>query len=161
MSENESKKPVPTEDEKKAALKKTLFEFIRYVFVGGASAVIDMAVNYVALFYIFKSDKDDRLAVAISVALGFIVGLTVNYILSNIFVFKTEEQKKKGKTLSAFLIYTVVGLIGFGLTEGLTILGTGFIGESGIWYLILTCFVKGVVLIWNYIGRKIFVYRGK
>ena len=91
----------------------------------------------------------------------FAVGLLVNFILSNVFVFKEKEQREKGRTVSAFLIYALVGVIGFVLTELLTICGTLIIGEGGIWYLLLTCFVKGAVLIWNYVGRKIFVYRGK
>ncbi len=141
--------------------KKLIFEFLRYVVVGGISAVVDMGVNFVTLFYILGGSKDDKGLVAVSVALGFIVGLAVNFILSNIFVFNEKEQKEKGKTAGAFLIYALVGVIGFGLTEVLTILGTLLIGDGGIWYLVLTCFVKGVVLIWNYVGRKIFVYRGK
>ena len=140
---------------------KLIMEFLRYVVVGGISAVIDMAVNYVMLFFVLGGTKDDRGLVAISVACGFLVGLMVNFILSNIFVFKSQEQQEKGKTLGAFLVYTVVGIIGFGLTELFTILGTLVIGNAGIWYLILTCFVKGIVLIWNYLGRKIFVYKGK
>ena len=68
---------------------------------------------------------------------------------------------EKGKTLGAFLIYVAVGVVGFGLTELLTLLGTGLIGHEGIWYLLLSCFVKGIVLIWNYVGRKILVYKGK
>ena len=99
--------------------------------------------------------------ITVSVTAGFIVGLIVNFILSNIFVFRKKEQQKKGKTLKAFIIYVIVGVIGYGLTVGLTLLGTKITGESGILYLLLTCFVKGVVLIWNYIGRKILVYRGK
>ena len=141
--------------------KKLLFEFLRYAVVGGVSAVIDMAVNYAVLFYLLGGTKDDKVLVAVSVAAGFVVGLLVNFILSNIFVFKEKEQKEKGKTVGAFLIYALVGVIGFGLTELLTILGTHFIGDGGIWYLVLTCFVKGVVLIWNYVGRKIFVYKGE
>jgi putative flippase GtrA len=141
--------------------RKLIFEFLRYVVVGGVSAVVDMGVNFVMLFYVLGGTKDDKGLVAASVAAGFIVGLAVNFILSNIFVFKEKEQREKGKTLGAFLIYTLVGVIGFGLTELLTILGTLVIGEGGVWYLVLTCFVKGVVLIWNYVGRKILVYRGK
>lgn len=141
--------------------KKIILEFLRYVVVGGISAVIDMGVNFVMLFHILNGTKDDKLLVAIAVAAGFIVGLAVNFILSNIFVFKEKEQREKGKTAGAFLIYTLVGVIGFGITEGLTILGTLFIGDHGIWYILLTCVVKGIVLIWNYVGRKIFVYRGK
>ena len=141
--------------------RKLIFEFLRYAVVGGVSAVVDMGVNFVMLFYILGGTKDDKGLVAVSVAAGFIVGLAVNFILSNIFVFKEKEQREKGKTLGAFLIYTLVGIIGFALTEILTILGTLVIGDGGVWYLVLTCFVKGVVLIWNYVGRKIFVYRGK
>ena len=54
-----------------------------------------------------------------------------------------------------------LGIIGLGLTQLLTILGTFIISDSGFLYLVLTCFVKGVVLIWNYVGRKIFVYKEK
>ena len=155
---SENEKPIKVFFQKN---KKLIFEFLRYVVVGGVSAVIDMAVNYCMLYFILGGTKDDKGLVAISVAVGFIVGLAVNFILSNIFVFNAEGQKEKGKTAGAFFIYAVVGLIGFGLTELLTILGTLVIGDEGIWYLALTVVVKGIVLIWNYIGRKIFVYKGK
>ncbi len=141
--------------------KSTIFEFLRYVIVGGVSAVVDMGVNYVMLYFVLGGTKDDHLLVALAVTAGFLVGLTVNYILSNIFVFSTAEQRQKGRTVGAFLIYLAVGVIGYGLTVGLTLLGTLIIGDSGIWYLLMTCVVKGLVLIWNYIGRKILVYKGK
>lgn len=141
--------------------KSTIFEFLRYVIVGGVSAVVDMGVNYVMLYFILGGTKDDRLYVTLAVTAGFLVGLAVNYILSNIFVFSTAEQRKKGRTVGAFLIYLAVGVVGYGLTVGLTLLGTLVIGESGFWYLLMTCVVKGLVLIWNYVGRKILVYKGK
>ena len=140
--------------------KDTLFEFLRYAVVGGVAALVDMGVNYAVLYWILGATKDDKWQVAAAVTAGFVIGLIVNFALSNIFVFKTAEQQKDGKTVKAFVIYAVVGVIGYFLTVGLTLIGTYFIGESGIWYLILTCFVKGIVLIWNYIGRKIFVYKG-
>ncbi len=140
---------------------KVLLEFARYVVVGGISAVIDISVNYLMLYVIFATDSDNTPMVVISIAAGFVVGLLSNCILSNIFVFRSGEQKEKGKTLQAFLLYGAVGLIGLGLTELLTVIGTIFIPDSGFLYLVLTCFVKGVVLIWNYVGRKIFVYKEK
>lgn len=141
--------------------KKLIGEFLRYVLVGGVSAVVDMAVNYTMLFWLLGGTKDDRGLVAISVACGFLVGLAANYILSNCFVFKSEAQKKRGRTFVAFLIYAAVGIVGFFLTELLTLLGTLIISDSGIGYLILSCFVKGAVLIWNYTGRKLLVYKGQ
>ena len=133
---------------------------MRYAVVGGIAALADMGANYAVLYFILGATKDDKWQVALAVTVGFIVGLTVNFVLSNIFVFRTAEQQKEGKTFKAFAIYTLVGIIGYFLTVGLTLLGTLFIGEDGIWYLILTCAVKGIVLIWNYMGRKILVYRG-
>ena len=35
--------------------KKLIFEFLRYAVVGGISAVVDLAVNYLFLFWIFKT----------------------------------------------------------------------------------------------------------
>lgn len=145
----------------KKADRKDLMEFLRYVLVGGLSALVDMAVNYGMLYYILKATKDDALPVALSVTAGFIAGILVNYLLSVLFVFTSEEQKEKSRSLKAFLLYVLVGVIGYGLTVGLTLVGTRLIGEDGILYLIMTCFVKGIVLIWNYLGRKILVYKGK
>ena len=110
----------------------TLFEFLRYAVVGGVAAVVDMAVNYLMLYHVFSAGKDDKTYVAISVAVGFIAGLIVNFILSNIFVFKSEEQRARGKTAGAFFIYVAVGVVGFGITELLTLLGTRFIGDHGL-----------------------------
>ncbi len=139
---------------------RNLTEFIKYAFVGGFSALVDMAVLYCFTEFVFESQKTG-LALTVSVAAGFFVGLAVNYFLSLVFVFTSAEQKRKGRKLSSFLIYAAVGIIGLGLTEGLMHLGMLFVSREGFWYLLLNCFVKGVVLIWNYIGRKIFVYKGK
>lgn len=141
--------------------KKNLMEFLRYALVGGISALVDMAVNYLMLYRILGSDKNHPFEVAVSVTAGFIVGILVNYALSNLFVFNSSEQKEKGRTFKAFMIYVLVGVIGYGLTVGLTLLGTRLIGDEGIWYLLLTCVVKGLVLIWNYLGRKVLVYGEK
>lgn len=141
--------------------KETIWEFLRYVVVGGVSAVVDIAVNYVMLYVILGATSEDKWQVAVSVTAGFIVGLIVNFLLSNVFVFRKAEQQKEGKTAKAFIIYVLVGVIGYGMTVGLTLLGTIFTGESGIFYILLTCVVKCIVLIWNYLGRKILVYRGK
>lgn len=138
-----------------------IFEILRYCVVGGIAAVADMAANYVMLYYVLSASKDVSWAVTLSVTVGFIVGLTTNYILSNIFVFNKESQKKNGRSVKAFLIYVAVGIVGYFISVGLTLLGTRFIADTGIWYLVLTCFVKVIVLAWNYVGRKILVYKGQ
>lgn len=138
-----------------------IFELLRYCIVGGVAAVVDMAANFAVLYYLLGGSKDDEIKVAIAVTAGFVVGLIVNYVLSNLFVFRKAEQQEKGRTVKAFLIYAAVGVIGYFLSVGLTLFGTRLIGGEGLWYLLLTCFVKLVVLLWNYLGRKVFVYHGK
>lgn len=144
----------------KNELRKTILEFLRYAVVGGISALIDMGVLWMVTEFVFDG-KNTGFPLAISVAAGFVVGLTVNYLLSRLFVFTTGEQKERSRGALAFLTYAAVGAVGFVLTEGLMHLGMLFVSTEGLWYLVLNLFVKGVVLIWNYLGRKLFVYRGK
>ncbi|MBE6596829.1 MAG: GtrA family protein [Ruminococcaceae bacterium] len=144
-----------------ASSKKSLiFEFLRYAVVGGISALIDMGVLWLFTEFVFDG-KNTGFPLTCSVTAGFVAGLIVNYLLSSLVVFTTHEQKNKSKSLKAFLIYAAVGVIGYLLTQGLMHLGMIFVSKDGIWYLVLNMFVKGVVLIWNYLGRKIFVYHGK
>ena len=135
-------------------------EFLRYAIVGGISFLADTGTMALLKEGFFDSDCTP-LQMSLCVAAGFVVGLLCNYLLSTLFVFLKPQQKKAGKSLGAFLIYALVGLVGFGLTELLMLLGIGGVGTDGFAYLIVKCFVAGVVLVWNYLGRKIFVYRGK
>ncbi len=140
--------------------KKMLLELLRYCVVGGISAVVDLLGLALFTELIFGGDKG-AIPLTVSTAAGFIFGLITNYCLSLLFVFVSEEQKEKNKQkVKTFTIFALVGVIGLGLTEVLMHLGMLFVPEEGFWYLLLSCFVKGVVLIWNYVGRKIFVYRG-
>ena len=140
--------------------KKTIFELLRYLIVGAIAALVDLGVLALFTELIFSGDKG-VLAISVSTAAGFIAGLICNYLLSMLFVFVNAEQKKKNKKkFKTFLIFAVVGIIGLILTELLMNLGMLFVPEKGFWYLLLSCFVKGVVMLWNYLGRKIFVYKG-
>lgn len=140
--------------------KRIIFEFIRYVLVGGVSFVADTLAMALLKELLFKENCTSP-QMALCVAVGFAVGIVCNYALSNIFVFKSAEQREKGRSVSAFIIYFAVGLIGFGLTELGMWFGVKLVGADGLWYILVKCFVAGVVMIWNYVGRKIFVYRGK
>ena len=92
-----------------------------------------------------------------STALGFIAGLITNYVLSLVFVFKKSENSGNAKSIGGFIIFTVVGLIGLGLTE----LGM-YVGVFVFcWhYLITKVLVAGLVMVWNYVGRKVLVFSG-
>lgn len=119
-------------------------QFFRYIFVGGFAFVAD----WLALFIFTELG----LHLFISVALAFIIGLVVNYILSKMFVFKKDVKSKVGE----FLVFAIIGVIGLGLTELLMWVSTE---KLHIYYLISKVIVAAIVLVWNFLARKIILYR--
>jgi putative flippase GtrA len=139
----------------KDKLKSLVKEFARYLVVGGAALLVDWGTLYLSYNYVFVNLGDWQLILA--TATGFILGLIFNYILSLIWVFQSAKASNKGKTVGAFLIFAVIGVIGLLLTEGGMKLGTLWLGEK--YYMVVKIFVAGVVLIWNYVARKIFIFK--
>ena len=140
---------------------KIIKEFLRYAFVGGIAFVVDFGVFFLFRELVFANDG--KTAIVVSTAAGFLAGLTLNYLLSMAVVFRSESQQKQGRTKKAFLIFAAVGVVGLVLTELLQLLGEGVLGNClGVYgkYAVRLC-VTGVVLIWNYAGRKIFVFKGE
>ena len=130
-------------------------EFIRYFFVGGSAFLIDTGVLYLTQRFIFFNMG--KPGILIATALGFMAGLIYNYILSIFFVFNDAEQKIKGKELKSFIIFAIIGIIGLGLTELGMYLGITLLNPK--YYLIVKVFVAAVVLFWNYIARKILIFK--
>lgn len=131
-------------------------EFLRYVVVGGISFLADFGT--LTLFEEVFLTGGEKWQIFISTAAGFIVGLAVNYILSLVFVFRAEDNKNSGKSVGAFLIFALVGIIGLGITEGLMHLGVNVLHFH---YMLTKIVAAGIVLVWNYLGRKILIFKGK
>lgn len=147
--------------------KGTIKEFLRYVLVGGIAFVVDFGVFTLLRETLYRG-RVDVAAITVSTAAGFLVGLAVNYLLSMLIVFRKESQQKQGKTLKAVLIFAAVGVVGFGLTELLQWIGESFVLKTPVGKLFgdlgkyaVKLFVSGVVMVWNYVGRKIFVFKGE
>lgn len=158
MSENNGKKAL-------------IGEFLRYVVVGGIAFLVDFGVFALFRELVFGG-KGGTVVITVSTAAGFIAGLAVNYLLSMAMVFRTEKQQKQGRNARAVLIFALIGVIGLGLTELLQWLGeakllTSGIGKEldsaigGLGVYAVKIGVAGIVLIWNYVGRKIFVFKEK
>lgn len=81
-------------------------------------------------------------------AVGFLVGLTVNYTLSTRYVFK--DPKLSSRWLE-FVLFGVVGLIGLGI---LSLAMWLLVDVFGLWYVLAKCLATILVYIWNFIGRK-------
>ena len=155
--------------------KKELFwEIFRFLLVGGTATVVDYLVFWifdgVLLPLISSAEWWVTVSLIVATALGFCAGLTVNWILSVKFVFRQVKNKEESSSKKAFFIFTLIGVIGLLITEvGILILVavlpkfalfgvTEILGTSWAKWLakvIMTC----IVLVWNYVGRKIFVFK--
>lgn len=124
-------------------------KFFRYCFVGGIAFLVDYGV-YTTFVLIFG---DHWLSLIIAKTLGFIFGLLVNFLLSKKFVF-TENAKtgKKGE----FAAYAVIGLVGLGLSYVLLLGATKWVFFMNP--LVANLIVSLIVLVYNYLARKILLY---
>ena len=156
-------------ENKKTALIK---ELLRYCVAGGSAFVCDLLTKTLFHSYILPEDMgkfsllgfENELRVTLATAAGFIVGLIVNYLVSIFFVFTSEGQKEKGKGVKAFLIYLAVSIVGLIINVIVTQLGCNIMNvtkDDTVMFMLVSCVAAGIALIWNYIGRKIFVYKGE
>ena len=175
---NEDNKQKPANDRRKL-----IYELLRYCVAGGVAFLFDSGtlllfsrlilpdMGNIALFGVSEDSIfywDVRLAVATT--LGFIVGIIVNYLISIFFVFTGDKQKERGRNVKAFIIFTVVGIIGYIMTVAGVQLGCAIFGITtdkeaanydGFGLFMVRAVVAGIVMIWNYVGRKVFVYKGE
>lgn len=132
-----------------------LMEFLRYCVVGGVAFLADFGTLVVAQELFLKQFS---CGVYIATVFGFIVGLAVNYVLSLWFVFTQKKDKGKGRSVGAFLVFGIIGLLGLFWTE----LGMWVGIELLKWnYMVVKFFVTGAVLVWNYLGRKLLIFNSK
>ncbi|MBQ8291822.1 MAG: GtrA family protein [Clostridia bacterium] len=156
--------------------KKELFwEICRFLLVGGIATLVDYAVFWLfdaVIFPIGISAAWDTLFLVLSTALGFCAGLTVNWILSVRVVFLSVKDDKTTRSKKAFAVFALIGVIGLALTElgvvllvsvlpeirlfgAVALFGTAW--EKWLAKAIMTC----LILVWNYLGRKLFVFKTK
>ena len=155
----------------KQTKKQLCFEIFRFLLVGGIATVTDYLVFWLFDGVLFPLiNLNPTLALILATALGFCVGLMVNWILSVKFVFKAVKDQKEIKTKKSFLIFALIGAVGLLITElGVLLLVTVLptvqvFGQTALmgvaWKKWLA---KGImtllVLVWNYTGRKIFVFK--
>ena len=129
-------------------------EFLRYLVVGGTAFLIDYATLYLLSHFVFRSMGD--FGIYLATAIGFVAGLTYNYILSLIWVFQCAKERRQGRSVGGFALFALIGIIGLLLTEGGMYVGFQLLQ---IHYMIVKLFVAAIVLLWNYGARKLLIFR--
>lgn len=138
-----------------------IHEIIRYLIVGGVATIIDYLAFALFRYVILDLTLENLL---ISTSIGFAFGLTFNYILSIIFVFKNVSDPNKGKKVSSFILFAIIGIIGLGLTEfgmWISYITRFFVGDNvyQIPEMLMKVVMTGIVLIWNYVARKLLIFQ--
>lgn len=121
----------------------TAREFLQYIGVGGVAFLVDYAVFSCSLFagshYLWAT------------AFGFSAGVATNYLLCLHWIWRGSEAT----TVRDFAIFTLIGFAGLGISVGLMYVTVDAVGAPP---LLAKLFTTGVVLIWNFTLRKMFVF---
>jgi len=123
----------------------TLFQLIRYTFVGGLAFLVDFGTLYTLTEFI-------GLHYLLSAGIAFIAGLTTNYLISIRWVFATRSLK--GKKLE-FVLFALIGLVGLGLNELFIWIFTDLFA---IYYLFSKIITTILVYLWNFFARKMILF---
>ena len=119
-------------------------QIIKFGFVGFLCFFIDYGVM-VFLTEVFRIDY------VVSSGISFTVLVIVNYILSITFVFETDKDKNK---LKEFVVFVFLSVIGLGINEACMWLA---VEAAGIYYMISKIGATAVVMVYNFVTRKIFI----
>lgn len=127
--------------------KNGFLQFFRYLFVGGIATVVDWGV-------LFALTELLQLHHLISAIFAFAAGLATNFLLSKLLVFRANEARTNA--LGEFLGYALIGIIGLGITELIMYL---FTDGLSLYYMLSKAIATVVVLVWNYVARKLLLYK--
>lgn len=125
-------------------MKKLITQIFKFVFVGGLSFVIDYVLYFIFTRYL-------GIVEMMATILSFSISLIFNYIMSMKFVFVGKDDMKKHHE---FMIFVTLSVIGAGLNWSLFYL---FVYVFHIYDLITKILVAGIVMVFNFITRKIFL----
>lgn len=131
--------------EKKTTL---LQQIIRFGFVGGGAFVIDYGVmifltEVVGIYYLMSS------------AISFTVSVIFNYIMSVKWVFNVTEDRSQAQDFTIFIVLSVIGL---GINQLIMWLAAD---KLQIYYMVSKIGATAVVMVYNFVTRKIFLENGK
>lgn len=118
-------------------------QLFRFGVVGGLAFLIDAGLLYILTEFC-------HIHYLISSVISFTVSLAFNYILSIIWVFDV----KKKQTYKEVLLFTVLSVIGLGINQLVMYLGVDFLH---IYYMLCKVISTIIVMIYNFITRKIFI----
>ena len=128
----------------KSKTRKLLIQIFKFGIVGGTAFIIDFA-----FLFIFR--EFCHFPVLVSNTLSFCISVIYNYIASVKWVFDVNKEKDAKKQFVVFIVFSVFGLI---LNNVIMWITVDFLS---IYYLLAKIIATIVVMIFNFVTRKIFL----
>ena len=126
-------------------------QFLSYFGVGGVSALVEWGV-FSLLEYTLN------MPYLLATILAFIVSTTTNWFLGRTFTFKDSAYKEK-KTKEIVLVF-LVSAIGLGFNLLLMYLFVDVFGmNTNLLKTVAKVLATGIVFIWNFLSRKLWIYK--
>lgn len=146
-------------------MKKLMEQIMKFGVVGVVCFLIDFAITMVVSTLLRNyAGMETGMAALIAAFFGFTISVIINYILSMKFVFVRKEDMDRRKE---FVIFTILSLIGLGIHEVIILVCIDVIYANWAWLNQLLSptlatagakiFATGVVMVYNFITRKIFL----
>ena len=122
---------------------KLLNQILKSGLVGGTAFVIDYVLLYFCTEFL-------HIHYLISSIISFTVSVIFNYILSIKWVFDV----KKKQDVKDFVIFIILSVIGLGINSLIMYV---MVEKFGVYYMLSKIVSTAVVMVYNFITRKIFV----
>ncbi|MGR9108871.1 MAG: GtrA family protein [Gammaproteobacteria bacterium] len=119
-------------------------QFLRFATVGG----IATAVHYLILITLVQGLGANPVWAS---GIGFVIGATFNYVLNYRFTFRSNAKHRHA--VVKFLLVAGLGLV----LNSLAMLV--FIVHLGLFYLLAQVLATSLVLLWNFLGNRLWVFR--
>jgi putative flippase GtrA len=128
-------------------MQKLLAQIAKFGVVGGLSFCID----YGLLVLLTEVAGVNYL---VSATISFTASVVFNYLASMRYVFTHKPGMSRRRE---FVIFVVLSLVGLGINDALMYLGQSVLGIS---YLLVKLVATALVMVYNFITRKIFLDAG-
>lgn len=129
-------------------MKKLIAQFMKFGVVG----VIAFCIDYGILALLTEVFGVNYL---VSATISFTVSVVFNYVASMRYVFTHKEGMSKRRE---FIVFVVLSVIGLGINNLCMWAGVELFG---IHYLITKIGATAIVMVWNFVTRKIFLDAGE
>lgn len=160
------------------------WELFRFLVCGIAAALGDYLAAQ--LIVLAMPGVNEIVVTVVSTTVGFIVGVTINYIISTFWVYQNVDESVQTKSRRFIILFVVLSFISMLLSIGTMLLcdvvvtkamqldsivqasiisliknyGIAFLAQANFWTYFVSFVLKTLVgLIWNYFTRKYFLYK--